>query len=311
MSEMEIPIPAASQPAPAAAAPMASQPLSPRRLMLRRASKHVGLIIGGSVFLFVVIVALFAPYIAPYGPYDQDASRRLLEPVWNAGGTWAHPFGTDALGRDLLSRMIYGARTSLYISITASLIAAFIGTVIGMIGGYYGGRIDSVVLYIINVKLSLPIVLVALAVISITASSVGLLIAILGLLTWDRYALVTRSMSQQMREREFILAARGAGASDFYIITRELLPNLLDQIIVLITLEVAILILVEAALSFLGLGVPPPTPTWGSIISEGRSMMFFKPHMVMIPGVAILLLVVAINLAGDGIRDVTAPEGRA
>jgi len=180
-----------------------------------------------------------------------------------------------------------------------------------MIGGYYGGRIDAVVLYIINVKLSLPIVLVALAVISITASSVGLLIAILGLLTWDRYALVTRSMTQQMREREFILAARGAGASDLYIITRELLPNLLDQIIVLVTLEVAILILVEAALSFLGLGVPPPTPTWGSIISEGRGMMFFKPHMVMIPGVAILILVIAINLAGDGIRDVTAPEGRA
>jgi peptide/nickel transport system permease protein len=266
---------------------------------------------GGTVFLLVVLAAIFAPYVAPYGPYDQDAVRRLTDPVWSAQGTWAHILGTDSLGRDLLSRLIYGARTSLFISVSASLIAACLGTVIGTLGGYYGGRIDAFVIYLINVKLSLPIMLVALAIIAITSSSIELLIAILGLLTWDRYALVTRSLTQQMREREFVLAARAAGASDFFIMVRELLPNLLDQIIVLVTLEVAILILVEDALSFLGLGVPPPTPSWGTMIADGRGMMFFKPYLVMIPGVAILLLVIAINLAGDGIRDVTAPESRS
>jgi peptide/nickel transport system permease protein len=222
-----------------------------------------------------------------------------------ATGSWAHPFGTDALGRDVLSRLIFGARTSLLIAFTASVIAAIIGTAIGMLGGYFGGRIDAFAVYLINVKLALPIILVALAVISITRSGVGVLIVILGLLTWDRYALVTRSLTQQLREREFVLAAHSAGASDAFIIVRELLPNLLDAVIVLITLEVAALILIEAALSFVGLGVPPPTPSWGSMIADGRSLMFFKPYLVMIPGIAIFVLVMAINLAGDGIRDVT------
>jgi len=185
------------------------------------------------------------------------------------------------------------------------VIAAIIGTAIGMLGGYFGGRIDAFAVYLINVKLALPIILVALAVISITRSGVGVLIVILGLLTWDRYALVTRSLTQQLREREFVLAAHSAGASDAFIIVRELLPNLLDAVIVLITLEVAALILIEAALSFVGLGVPPPTPSWGSMIADGRSLMFFKPYLVMIPGIAIFVLVMAINLAGDGIRDVT------
>jgi peptide/nickel transport system permease protein len=153
--------------------------------------------------------------------------------------------------------------------------------------------------------------LVALAVIAITSNSITVLIAILGLLTWDRYALVTRTLAAQLRERDFIQAARAAGASDRTIILREMLPNLLDQIIVLFTLEIAILILIEAALSFLGLGVPPPTPSWGGLVSEGRSMMFFRPHLVIVPGLMILISVIAINLAGDGIRDITAPESRA
>jgi peptide/nickel transport system permease protein len=279
--------------------------LSPRRLMLRRASRHGGLIAGGAIVLLIVLAAVLGPLVEPYSPIAQDTLHTLADPAWSATGSWAHPFGTDALGRDVLSRLIYGARTSLLIAFTASVIAAVIGTAIGVIGGYFGGRVDAFAVYLINVKLALPIILVALAVISITRSGVGVLIVILGLLTWDRYALVTRSLTQTLREREFVLAAHSAGASDAFIIVRELLPNLLDQVIVLITLEVAALILIEAALSFVGLGVPPPTPSWGSMIADGRSLMFFKPYLVLIPGIAIFVLVMAINLAGDGIRDVT------
>jgi peptide/nickel transport system permease protein len=291
--------------------PAAIAALSPRRVMLRRARSHVGFLAGGTIVLLVLAVAILAPWVAPYGPYQQDLLKRLANPVWAAGGSWAHPLGTDSLGRDLFSRMIWGARISLTISIVASVIAATIGTLIGLVGGYFGGRVDAVATWLINVKLALPIILVALAVIAIVAPSVTLLILILGFLTWDRYALVTRSLTQQMKHREFVLAAEAAGASSLYVMVREILPNLRDQIIVLVTLEVAILILIEAALSFLGLGVPPPIPSWGSIIADGRGLMFYKPFLMVVPGIAIFVLVTAINLFGDGIRDVTAPEGRA
>jgi peptide/nickel transport system permease protein len=277
-------------------------------MILRRALRHSGFVAGASVLLIVVVMAAFAPAIAPYGPITADSLHTLANPAWTAGGTWQHVLGTDALGRDELSRLIYGARTTLTIAVTASLIAAVIGTALGTVGGYFGGWIDAFVVYVINVKLALPIILVALAVISITRGSIGVLILVLGLLTWDRYALVTRTRTQQLREREFIQAAHSMGASNAFIIFRELLPNLLDQVIVLFTLEIAALVLIEAALSFVGLGVPPPTASWGSMIADGRSLMFFKPHLVMIPGIAIFIVVLAINLAGDGIRDITAPQ---
>ena len=166
------------------------------------------------------------------------------------------------------------------------------------------------VVYLINVKLALPGLLIALSLVSIAGGSVAALVLILGFLTWDRYAVVTRSVAQQLRGSDFIIAARAVGASQTRIIIGELLPNILNQIIVIASLEIAIVILIEAALSFLGLGVKPPEPSWGLMISEARSFMFFKPHMIAIPGVAIFLLVIAINMAGDGLRDVTAPEGR-
>ena len=312
MTQAEGPIAVAARADTRIAAEETEAPLlTPRRLMLHRACRHGGLLIGGTMVVLVILVALFAPYIVPAGPYHQDIAKRLANPVWEVGGTWAHPFGTDRLGRDVLSRLIYGGRISLTISFVASAIAATIGTLLGLVGGYYGGRVDAVAVYLINVKLALPIILVALALISLVTASVPVLIAVLGLLTWDRYALVSRSLAQQMREREFVLAARAAGASDLHIILRELLPNLINQIIVLVTLEVATLILIEAALSFVGLGVPPPIPSWGSMIADGRTLMFLKPHLVMIPGLTIFAVVIAINLAGDGIRDVTNPGGRA
>jgi len=283
---------------------------SPRAVMLRRARRHVGLIAGGSWLLLMILVAVFAPLIAPFDPYDQELGRRLIDPVWLESGSWVHPFGTDALGRDYLSRVVHGARVSLTIGLGASLISCLIGVSLGIIGGYFGGRADSVVMYIVNVKLSLPGVLMALALVALLGSSTVVLTCILGFLFWERYAVVTRSVTQQLRNADFVMAARACGASHLRILARELLPNIANPIVVVATLEMAIIILVEAALSFLGLGTQPPTPSWGLMVSEGRNFMFFKPYLITIPGVAIFLLVMAINLMGDGIRDVTAPESR-
>jgi peptide/nickel transport system permease protein len=282
---------------------------SPREEMRRRAKKHVGLIFGGIIVMAVILAAIFAPLLAPYDPYDQDLTKRLIDPVWKTGD-WAHILGTDGLGRDYLSRLIYGSRISLIVGFGAAIIAGTLGSIIGLMGGYFGGRVDSFVVYLINVKLALPGLLIALSLVSIVGGSVTALVLILGFLTWDRYAVVTRSVAQQVRSNDFITAARAVGASQTRIIIGELLPNVMNQIIVIASLEIAIVILIEAALSFLGLGIKPPEPSWGLMISEARNFMFFKPHLIAIPGFAIFLLVIAINMAGDGLRDVTAPEGR-
>ena len=284
---------------------------SPREVMWRRARSHYGFLIGGGVVLVVAIVALLAPLVAPFDPYAQELSRRLINPVWGDGGTWAHILGTDALGRDYLSRIIYGARISLIIGFGAAAIAGIVGSTLGIIGGYFGGRVDAVVMYLTNVKLALPGILIALSLVSIVGGSVFALVCILGFLFWDRYAVVTRSVTQQIRANDFVTAAEAVGASRARIIFREILPNLMNQIIVIASLEMAVAILVEAVLSFLGLGIQPPTPSWGLMVSEGRSFMFFKPYLIVIPGMAIFVLVIAINMMGDGIRDITAPEGRS
>lgn len=284
-------------------------PPSPAAIRRRRAARHPGLIIGGAVVLLFAAAALAAPVLAPADPYSQNLGARLIDPAW-AGGTWLHPFGTDALGRDLLSRLLYGARVTMLISACASLLSAAIGAGLGIVGGYFGGRVDNVVSYLISVKLSLPPLLVALALVSVVGSSIPVLILIIGGLAWDRYAVVTRAATQQLRNRDYVAAARAVGASSWRIVTREVLPNLAGQIIVIASLELAVVILIESVLSFLGLGVRPPIPSWGLLIAEGRAYMFFKPWLIMIPGTAIFALVVAINLAGDGLRDVLAAGGR-
>ncbi len=284
---------------------------SPPELMRRRAKSHRGFIIGGSVVLFFLAVAVFAPILAPFDPYDQDLTKRLIPPVWDeAKGTWEHPFGTDALGRDYLTRLMYGAQISLMIGFFAAAVSAVVGSTIGMIGGYFGGRVDNFIMYLINVKLALPGLLVALSLVSVFGGSILALILILSFLFWDRYAVVTRSVTQQIRVNDYITAAQALGTSRTRIIIGEVLPNVMNQIIVIASLEMAVAIIVEAALSFLGLGVQPPTPSWGLLLSEGRSYMFFMPYLINFPGLAIFFLVISINMMGDGIRDITAPEGR-
>lgn len=285
--------------------------LSPRRMIAIRARGHRGLLIGGFILLVVLVVALAAPLIAPHDPYVQDLGRRLIPPVWAENGSWAHVFGTDSLGRDYLSRLIYGARISLLIGLTAALCSGVIGTTLGMIAGYYGGWVDNLVTFFVSVRLALPVVLVALAVVSLFGGKLWIVVAVLGLLLWDRFAVVTRSATIQLREQEFVSAAQAMGASGARILLVELLPNLVGPLVVVASLEMAHAILLESALSFLGLGVQPPTPSWGLLVSEGKSMIFFDARLIALPGAAIAILVLAINLIGDGLRDVLTPEGRA
>ena len=276
----------------------------------RRMLQHKSFVIAGSILAVIVVMALAAPLIAPYDPYDQDLNNRLVAPVVMEGGSWAHPLGTDALGRDYLSRIIYGARVSLMIGLLTALLSGVIGAVLGITAGYFGGRVDAFICYVLAVRLSMPVVLVALAVVSLIGGSLVVVITVLGLLLWDRYAVVLRSATQQVRSLDFITAAQAVGASTPRIVMTEVLPNVMSSLIVVATFEVAHAILLEAALSFLGLGVQPPLPSWGLMIAEGRQHLLFEPWVIVIPGIALSVLVLSVNMLGDGIRDLAAPENR-
>ena len=282
---------------------------TPSQILRKRVTGHSGLLFGVGVVLLLVIVAILAPVLAPHDPYAQSLANRMVKPVF-MGGTWEHPLGTDHLGRDYLSRLIYGARVSLLIGAVAALISGVIGTAMGVAAGYFGGKVDTVVTFLINVRLAMPVVLVALAVVAILGGSLQVVIGVLGLLLWDRFAVVMRASTLQVRRREYVAAAQAIGASTPRVILSEIMPNIANNLIVIVTLEMAHAILLEAALSFLGLGVQPPTPSWGLMVSEGKNMMLFEPWLVLIPGFVLFVLVLAINLMGDGLRDVTAPENR-
>ena len=284
---------------------------TPGQVMRRRMRLHKGFIAGAICVLLVFMMAIFAPILTPYNPYTQHLSERLIPPVWDAKGTWKHPLGTDNLGRDYLSRLVYGSRVSLLIGFSCMLIAMVIGTLLGMAAGYFGGKVDSLVGFIITVRLALPAVLVAVAVVALIGGSMQVVILVLGCLIWDRFAVVLRTNTQQICSMDYVDAARAAGCSTLRIMFQEILPNLFNNLMVIATLEIGRAILLEAALSFLGMGVQPPTPSWGLMISEGKEYMLFQPYLITVPGVALFILVLGMNLLGDGLRDVTAPEGQA
>ena len=278
---------------------------------LRRVWKNKAVVVGFALLAAIVAVALLAPWIAPYDPYAQDLANRTVPPFWYEAGGWAHALGTDPLGRDYLSRLFYGARISLLIGVSVALISGLIGTTMGMLAGYFGGRTDMAVSFMVATRLSMPVILVALAAVALAGGSLWVVILVLGLLKWDRFAVVMRSATQQVRSLDYVAAARAAGASNARVVLGEVLPNVLPHLIVVATLEAASAILLEAALSFLGLGVQPPLPSCGLMISEAKSYMFFSFWLIAIPGAALALLIFAINLAGDGLRDLLSPEGRA
>ena len=282
---------------------------TPREEIRRRAKSHRGLILGSSVLVLLMLIALTAPLLAPHDPYSQDLMSRFKMPVF-LGGTFEHPLGTDHLGRDYLSRLMYGAQISLLIGFLSALISGLVGTVLGISAGYFGGRVDMAVTFMINVRLALPVVLVALAVVALFGGSLFVVITVLGLLLWDRFAVVLRSATMQVRAMEYVAAAEVLGARVPRILFKDILPNVANHLIVIATLEMAHAIILEAALSFLGLGVQPPVPSWGLMISEGKDMLLFEPWLITIPGIMLFLLVLSINMMGDGLRDVTSPEGR-
>ena len=286
--------------------------LQPRRgvLVRYRLSETANLWIGGSVIATVIFVAIFAPLLAPYSPYEQDLSLRLVPPVFLQGGTWAHPLGMDNLGRDYLSRLIYGARISLFIGLGTVAISGLFGTTLGLLAGYFRGWVDQVAMFLVTVRLSMPLILVALAVVGLLGSSLAIIVGVLASLLWDRFAVVVRAATMQLREQDFVLAARAVGCSSLWIITREILPHLVGSTVVIATLEIANAILLEAGLSFLGLGVRPPAASWGLMIAEAKDLVFFESWLINIPGIALFVLVMAINLFGDGLRDRFAPAQR-
>jgi peptide/nickel transport system permease protein len=259
--------------------------------------------LGAIIIATVLIAGVVAPYIAPHDPFAQDLMQRMIPPRWMDGGSSLHLLGTDQLGRDYLSRLLYGARISMLIGTLTVVTSGLIGITLGVLGGFFGGRIDDVVMFAITCRLSIPLILVALTVVALVGSSLTVVAMTLGLLLWDRFAVVARTTTMQVRNLDYIAAAQAAGASRLHILLWEVLPNILTHLVVVATLEMALAILLEAALSFLGLGVPPPVPSWGLMIAEGKDYMFFSPWVIMIPGIALFVLVLGINLLGDSLRD--------
>lgn len=296
-----------------AAAATASAVLLPRPVPgWQRLLRTPKFLLPALVLLGIAGVALAAPLLAPHDPYDQMLGRRLLPPAFLHLPRTSpdFPLGTDGLGRDVLSRLIFGARISLLIGACAMVLSGLVGTAMGIAAGYFGGRVDAVVSFVVTTRLALPVVMVALAVVALVGGSLQTVILVLGLLLWDRFAVVMRSATMQVRALDYVAAARAIGCSHARILWRTVLPNVLSSLVVVATYEVGQAILLEAAFSFLGFGVQPPLPSWGLMIAEGKRFMFAQPWMTLIPGVAICLLVLAINLLGDGVRDATAPEGR-
>lgn len=277
-------------------------------LMRRRVFGHTGLRFGAAVLSMIILVGLFAPWLTPHDPYEQELSQRLINPIWHEDGTWTHPLGTDALGRDYLTRLVYGSRVSLLIGASAAVISGLIGTLLGISAGFFGGRVDMLVMFLVTTRLATPVFLIGLTVVAMVGGSLQVVVIVLGLMLWDRFAMVARSATQQVRSQDYMAAAQAIGCSTPRLFWSEILPNIMNVLVVVATLEMANAILIEAALSFLGLGVQPPLPSWGLMVSEGKDYMFFTPWMVTLPGLALFTLVLAINLLGDGIRDVTAPE---
>ena len=264
--------------------------------------------IGAVIVLVVMAVAIFAPFISPHDPLDQDILKRLQAPAWTEGGSPEHLLGTDTLGRDLLSRILYGSRVSLLVGVAAVVLSGSIGITLGLVSGFYGRRVDSVLGRIAEVQLSIPFLVLAIAVVAIIGPSLVNLIIVLSVTTWVLYFRVVRGEVLSIREEEYVTAAGVIGGSNLRIIVTHILPNVSASIIVIGTLLVANMIIFEASLSFLGLGVPRPAPAWGRMIADGREYISTAWWISTFPGLAILSTVLGVNLLGDWLRDTLDPK---
>jgi peptide/nickel transport system permease protein len=274
----------------------------------RKLARNPAALTGVLILAVVIGAAVVAPYVAPHDPARQSLIRRFTPPVWLPGGQASYPLGTDQVGRDILSRIIYGARISLMVGISAVVVSLVVGVTLGLLSGFLRGRVDAVIMTVVDVTLSFPQLLLALAFVAALGPSLLTIIVVLGLTGWERYTRVVRAEVLALREKDFVEAARAIGASPSRMVLKHLLPNTFSSIVVMSTLQVAQAILQEAALSFLGVGMGTAHPTWGQMISLGRDFVSVAWWLATFPGLAILLTVLAINLVGDRLRDALDPR---
>lgn len=260
------------------------------------------------ILVIILIAACFAPCITAWEPNQQDIMNKFLDPFWCEGSSTAHILGTDQLGRDVLSRLIYGSRITLLISFGGTIVGILVGVTLGAISGYYGKWVDAVIMRLVDIQLSFPFTLLALFIAAVLGPGLRNIIIIAGISGWVRYARLVRGEILSIKEMEYVEAIRSLGGSDMRIIFRHIVPNVISPIIVLATLEVAKIILMEASLSYLGMGVPVSIPTWGRMLSEARSYMVSAPWLAILPGLCITLTVLAVNLLGDWLRDYLDPK---
>jgi peptide/nickel transport system permease protein len=278
------------------------------RRVLKELVRNKAALIGLLILVGIAASAIAAPLLAPFDPTLQEITLRLKPPGWTTPDGQLNLLGTDHLGRDILSRLIFGARISLIIGVSAVALAGTLGTLLGLVAGYQGGRVDDFVMRLTDTMLAMPFILLALAVIAVLGPSLRNIIFVLGITSWVSYARVVRAEVLTLRTREFVSAAQALGGDGRRIVFRHLLPNVLTPVIVIATLEVARMIILESALSFLGLGVQPPTPTWGGMLADGRAYLSTAWWQATFPGVSIMLTVLGINLLGDWLRDVLDPR---
>jgi peptide/nickel transport system permease protein len=297
-----------ASPAAPAAAPARTAGRGRRSVALRTLLRNKLAVAALVVLAILLIAAVFAPLIAPYDPNAQDLLLRLKPPAWQHGGSGTHLLGTDQLGRDMLSRVIYGTRISLLVGGGAALLAGVIGTVVGLASGYRGGWLDRVLMRLADVQLAFPSILLALAIVGFLGSGVWYVILVLGFTGWVSYARVIRSEVMSLRSRDFVTEAHAIGVSDVTIVRRHLLPNVMAPLATIGTLHIAAAIVAEASLSYLGLGVPKETVTWGSMLADGQLYLGTSWWVAVFPGAALMLTSLAINITGDALRDVADPK---
>ena len=265
--------------------------------------------------LFIIVVfilsAILADLITFHDAHKVSLPNRLIPPFWQDGGTFSHPLGTDPLGRDVLTRIIYGTRVSVIIAGAALTIGGGFGTLVGLTAGFYGGKVDTLLMRLADITLAFPLILFAILLVMVIGPSMMNVIVAISLVLWARYARVIRGEVLGLMQRDFIARARVSGASDWRIMMRHLLPNVMPTLIVLLTLQVGWVIIVEASLSFLGAGIPPPTPAWGSMLADGREYVSTAWWVTTAPGIAIMLVVLAFNLSGDWLRERLDPKQRS
>ena len=263
---------------------------------------------GAGVLVFLVILAIAAPFISPHDPGSIDIRSRLMPPAWMDGGSWSHFFGTDNVGRDVLTRIIYGARVSLFIGVATILIGGLTGALLGMVAGYFRGKTESAIMRLVDIQMAFPSILLAVAIMALVGPSMMNVIFVLSLSTWAPFCRVARAQTLHVCSQEYIIAAEALGLKDWAILIRHVIPNIMSPLIVVASFALATNIINEASLSFLGVGVPPSTPTWGGMLGEGRNYLRIAWWVSTLPGIALMMCVYSVNMLGDWLRDFYDPR---